>query len=374
MSTENTSIATGLSAMFQAAQTGGDLRSAFNSPDSVQPAPEPSQEAPEEGDAEVVEASEQSEESSQSPSESQDSEVEKVSAESKSDIEEITITDSKGKRTLKVDFSDRDKLKKMVQLAAGARKWQQERDLERAERAKEREEAKKLTEDMGKFEKAYGQGGYEGVKNLVELLEGSGSFDKFLEQATAERDRWDSMTESERREVEFERKQQSEQSRLKELESKYESKLAELTSRQEQAEVKSLESKLHPAFDRYRFAGKLNDPVAEQRLDRALWSQAMESLEAIPENVEITQAMIEKEFRKAAADFSSAVNKQVNQKVQKVIRTTKEDATRKAQATVNKSMKSSGAADQFRKDISQSGSGGLASALRAMVEGRVKLK
>jgi ribosome-associated translation inhibitor RaiA len=84
--------------------------------------------------------------------------------------------------------------------------------------------------------------------------------------------------------------------------------------------------------------------------------------------------MIEKEFRKASAEFSSAVNKQVNQKVQKVIRTTKEDATRKAQATVNKSMSNSGAADQFRKDISQSGSGGLASALRAMVEGRVKLK
>jgi hypothetical protein len=374
MSTENTSIAEGLSAMFQAAQTGGDLRSAFNSPESVSAPEAAPQEVAEEVESETIQAGEQPEEVAPEQSESQDSKDDKVSASKSADIEEITITDSKGKRTLKVDFSDRDKLKKMVQLAAGARKWQQERDTERAERAKEREESKKLAEDMSKFEKAYGQGGYEGVKNLVELLEGSGSFDKFLASANEERDRWENMSESEKRDIEFERKQTAEQSRLKELESKYESKLAELTSRQEQAEIKSLESKLHPAFDRYRFAGKLNDPIAEQRLDKALWSQAMESLEAVPENVEITQAMIEKEFRKAAAEFSSAVNKQVNQKVQKVIRTTKEDATRKAQATVNKSMKSTGAADQFRKDISQSGSGGLASALRAMVEGRVKLK
>jgi len=227
---------------------------------------------------------------------------------------------------------------------------------------------------MAKFEKAYGEGGVKGIRALVELLEGPEGLDKFVQEYSAEKDRWESMDPDERTNVIRQQEIESERSKVSKLEQEYKAKLDELTARQEQAEVKTLESKLHPAFDRYRFAGKLGDPVAEHRYDTAIWNQAMEALEQYPDNVELTPAMIEKEFRNVAQAFGKVINKQVDSKVQKVIRKTKEDATRKAQATVSKTMQTSSAAEQFQRDVRSSGSGNIANALRSLMSGQVKLK
>lgn len=261
----------------------------------------------------------------------------------------------------------------MVQLAAGARKWQQERDQERKSKAELEQNYTKLQSDMSKFEKAYGEGGISGFKNLVELLEGKGAFDRFVDEAQAERERWESMDPSERRQVERERELEAERAKASEIEKKYESKLQELTQRQEQAELRTLESKLHPAFDRYRFSGKLGDAVAEHHYDQALWNQAMDRLEKYPEDVELTTALIEKEFRNVAQAFNKVINRQVDQKVQKVITKTKENATRQAQAKVSKSMQSSSESDRFNQSLRSGGSGNIASALTALMQGKVKL-
>lgn len=369
MSNENnTSVSAGLAAMFQAAQSGGDLKAAFNAPDAV-PAPavinETEQEsAPEqENNAETINVSE-SQENESSDSKVQDSEKEPGIE----DIEEITFTDHKGRRTVKVDFSDRDKVKKLASLAYGSRKFQVERDQSRQELVQERESNQKLKDDMSKFESIYEK---EGLKGLALMLEGPDGYAKFLSEARAEQERWEEMDPRERESALRERELVSSAEKEKKLREDYESRLAELDKRQRDADEKAFEAKLIPSFDRYRFAGKLGDPVAEHKLDKAIWSDVMDALQPYEDKgLDITQAMIDKEFRKASQELNSVVNKQVEKKTKVAIQKAKTTAQTKAQAKVSQSMQTNSASEKFKSDMS---SGNIKDALRSFMSGQVKL-
>lgn len=371
----NTSISTGMAAMFQAAATGGDLKAAFNNPGSVQaPAPieETDKEAPESGapaedTSETINVSERSDDEPQTDSSKPKEQAEKA-ATNLEDIEEITFTDHKGRRSVKVDFSDRDKVKKLASLAYGSRKFQVERDQVKQELAKQVEDTAKLKADMDKFETVYAK---QGLKGLITMLEGPEGLDKFVKDYKSEQEKWEDMTPAERNAENRAREAQASAEKDRASKEDYEKRLAELDKRQTEADNKAFESKLHPAFDRYRFAGKLGDAIAEHRLDQAVWSQAMDALQPYEDKgVEITQAMIDKEFRKASQELSSIVNKQVDKKTKVAVQKAKTNAQSKAQATVSKGMKTSSSSEQFKKDI---GSGNIRDALRSVMSGAVKL-
>lgn len=374
MSIENANgdVRSGLAAMFQAAQSGGDLRAAFNSPDSVTDQPEQTADEPkdeeavstEEQPAETVSASERQDDESQNDSETKPEEK----SDKVEDIEEITFTDHKGRRTVKVDFSDRDKVRKLASLAYGSRKFQVERDQSRQELAKEREESKKLKDDMAKFESVYEK---QGIKGLVMMLEGPEGYENFLKEAKAEQERWEEMDPAERTKVLKDREIESEREKARKSEEEYQRRIAELDKRQKEADEKAFEAKLHPAFDRYRFNGKLGDPVAEHRLDQALWDQTMDALQPYEDKgLEITQAMVDKEFRKASQELGKIINKQVDKKTKVAVQKAKTTAQTKAQAKVSQGMQTSAASEQFKKDIN---SGNVKDALRSFLSGNVKL-
>lgn len=370
----NTSVSAGLHAMISAAQSGGDLRTAFNSPESVQiSVPPVSEDIDKKAGSEptenqdTVSASESQEENSvDSQTTAPDEEAQKEA--SVGDIEEITFTDHKGRRTVKVDFSDRDKVKKLASLAYGSRKFQVERDQARQEIAKEREEKQKLAADMTKFESIYEK---QGLRGLAIMLEGQEGLDKLLGDIQAEKERWSEMTPAERNAEIRVRELESQTSKEQALREDYEKRLKELDERNKAADEKTFESKLHPSFDRYRYHGKLGDSVAEHKLDKALWADVMENLQPyVDKDVEITQAMIDKEFRKARSEWDKTVNKQVDKKTKVAVQKAKNNAQSKAQATVSKGMQTSSASEQFKKDIN---SGNIRDALHSFMAGKVKL-
>jgi len=369
----NTSVSAGLSAMISAAQQGSDLRAAFNSPDSVQTPEikdtETESTSPEqENEPETISASERSEDESQKDSQTTAESDDKSDKESVSDIEEITFTDHKGRRSVKVDFSDRDKVKKLASLAYGSRKFQVERDQFKQELVKEREEKSKLAADMNKFESVYEK---QGLKGLITMLEGPEGIDKFIKSYQSEQDRWADMSPAEKNAEIRARELESSVEKEKSLREDYEKRIKELDERQKSADEKTFESKLHPAFDRYRFAGKLGDSVAEHRLDQAVWSQAMDALQPYEDKgVEITQSMIDKEFRKASQELSNIVNKQVDKKTKVAVQKAKTNAQTKAQAKVSQGMQTNQASEQFKKDIN---SGNIRDALHSFMSGKVKL-
>lgn len=281
---------------------------------------------------------------------SQEEDSKDAQPEESSDIEELIVTGAKGRRKVKVDFSDKDKLKKHVQLSYGARKWQAERDEARSQLQSTKDELKSLKGDWDKLEAAYES---KGVAGLVNLLEGrEDAYETFRREELEREQRFQSMSDDERAAYDRDQELQKERARSKKLEEEYDRKLQEIQEAQDRNEMRALESKILPSFDRYRFKGKLGDEVAETEFDEMLWSRALGSLDKIiDENVELTPAMIDKEFRRISVTIKKHLNSQVDKGLKKTISKKKQDAAKKVRATVSKSMKVSQDEQVFRENM-----------------------
>lgn len=270
-----------------------------------------------------------------------DSSVETPARESKVDIAEIKITDDKGQRKVKVDFSDKDKLTKYVQLAYGARKWQKERD----------EVKKQLDEKVqmwDKFEAAWKQG----YKGLINMLEGSeNAFDKLVTAEVERRQALEDMSPLERKNMEIEERIRQQQLESEKLKSTYEKKLEDISRKEAEAETKELQSKINPSFERYRFAGKLGNEVAEHEFDTMLWERTLARLEKLPDSVNITQAIIDKEFRAVASLMSGHLKGQAEKEVKKSIETKKTVAANKVQAAAKRGVTQKAGIDEVRESL-----------------------
>lgn len=267
----------------------------------------------------------------------------------KSEVEKVKVTDAKGRREVEVDFTDKEKIKKYVQLAYGGRKWQQERDSARADLTKVQTEYSTLKSDWDKVEKAYSE---NGVAGLVNLLEGKqDAFDSWYKQERERREAFESMTDYEKQSYYKEEQARKQEQENQKLRQEYESKLKEIQTEREQTETRALESRLHPAFDRYRFTGSLGDEVAEHHYDKALWNQALSNLEELPENVELTQAIVDREFRKVAQAFKKVINQQVEKNTKKAVDNKKQAAASKAQATASRGIKKNSELENMRNSM-----------------------
>jgi hypothetical protein len=285
------------------------------------------------------------------------------------DIEEIIITDDSGKKKLKVDWSDREKLKKYVQQAAGMRKFQAERDQLTTKLKTIEPEYQDLKKSWSAVEEAFSKGG---IKGLVNLLAGDAQgYEKHIQSEVARIKAREAASPSELERMDLEEKLTLERRERELLQKKVEEDLRRSQEEREVASLKSLESQVHPAFDKYRFAGKLGDEVVEARLDQAVWDQALKRLEQYPDDVELTSTLIDREFREVANSFRKIINKQAEQKANKVVTSKKIAAQENAAAAAMNSMMANTAqsTEKFKQDIRK---GDLTSALRDMMTGKFK--
>ena len=293
---------------------------------------------------------------------STDSEVGSAEAAAKpqtpSGKESITITDDRGKRKIEIDWENKDQLKKYVQMAHGARKWQAERD--QALGAKKELEGKvaSLSGNWDTLEQAYQS---NGVAGLVDLLEGrQGAFDEweksridrhsFLQKASPEQRELLQLKEQEqKRQAEFDR-------RNKENEDFRNS----ITQEREQSEMKVLESTVHPSFDRYRFADKLGDANTEAMFDEMLWNSALKRLEPYEEKgIPLTSDLVEKEFKAVSVALRKQINVQAEKKAAKAVAQRKQEATENAQAAVANGYRGSNVGKEAGDMIRQGNLAGL---------------
>lgn len=302
-----------------------------------------------------------SEISSEEPSKDSKPAAKKASSK---DIEEIMVSGPEGRRKVKVDFSDREAVKKQVQLAYGARKWQKERDDYKTQLESVSKEHSSLKSDWDKVEKAYKQ---SGVKGLIDLIEGrEGAWKETLKQINDEQARFEAMSPVERKAHDLEQRAKIEAAEHKKLRDEYEAKLNEIKTEKEKADLRSIESRITPSFDRYRFKGTLGDEIAETEFDEMLWNRALTQLDKVPEDVELTPAMVDKEFRRIATAMRKHLNTQVDSKVKAAVNKSKQDTAKKAQTVVKRSMKSSSEVEEFKQNM-KSGNlvDGLASFFKA---------
>lgn len=297
-----------------------------------------------------------------------------VSESSAPDVEELVITDEKGKRKIKIDWKNRESLKKAVSLAAGARKWQQEKD--QAEKKLREYEAKlkevdAASEERQAFKKLNEVWKNEGLKGLVNLLEGKQeAYDAFVQKELERRQAYDKASPAEKRIMELEQKMEQEarerlraQKEAEELRNASQSELAN-------ARKERLASVMNPIFDKYRFEGTIGDPETEAALSQTVWDRAKKALMDLPDNVELTASVIDREFAKAASVFSKAIQKKSTDNVKKILDNKKAAAAENVATKAVQGFKPNPDKEKFRQDIR---SGNLTAALTSILTGKTKL-
>jgi hypothetical protein len=138
----------------------------------------------------------------------------------------------------------------------------------------------------------------------------------------------------------------------------------------EEAQLKSIEAQVSPAFNKVRFAGTLGDPAQEAAFDQAIWDQSLKNLEALPEHIPMTQQLVEKEFEKVASAFRKAIGKQAAKETKQVIEGKKAAAAQQIAAKVSSSVGRQTDTQAMAKHIQKGGVGGLTDGLLSILRGR----
>jgi hypothetical protein len=287
-----------------------------------------------------------------------DPEPVKQEAEAKED--QVEFIKAAGKQ-IKIDYNDRARIKRAFAGEAGMRKFQRERD----DLTKQVESLKESAESYNKLDEIYQT---QGVAGVVEKLEG-----RTLDEIVQERiDRM--ILEHEKPEeaarLKHEEELAAERRQREALQRKMESELERSRAEREAAEETKLEGMIKPVFTRYSFSGKLGDETAEHQMDQALWNQAIDRLEALPDDIELTPALVRREFRAVANTFNKIINKQAESQTQKISRAKKTAAAENVQSAAA----SGTAAASNRSDfVKKYKSGDLKGSLVDLLTGKVKL-
>ena len=340
-------VADPVSAAFEAFKSGKDPEAAvYGTPSKTssmaapkaQPAVGSALEAPEQEATESESPEPSSEEAA--PAEAQAAEGTGLPTE-----EEIVVSDDSGtRRRLKVSYTDREKIKKAYEMAAGMRKAFSERDTFKQKVSAMETDYKDLKSSWGALEEAFSKSGVAGIVNL--LGGKNDAFESFMKSEVDKRNRYATASPEEKRQLDLQSQLDQERAEKKQLMDKVQADLSASQEAKKSAEQKNAESVLHPTFDKYRFTGKLGDASLEEQLDSAVWTQAREKLMALPDDTDITPAMVDKAFRETANTFRKAIDKQANTQVQQTVAKKKVAAQEAAQAAIQGSNGGTSSASQ----------------------------
>jgi hypothetical protein len=282
-------------------------------------------------------------------------------------VERFEVTDHKGRRSVEINWADPKVRKAIAERAAGMRKFQVERDQANTKLKEIEPDASLGSRLRAAFEKS----GVEGV--FAEFRDGDRLLDEAIARRAAHKEWWAKATPEQKAAYEARQDKERESARAAAAEARaaeLEKKRAEEQAAADQARVTSA---FEPAFEKFRFAGKLGDANLEERLDRQLFAVARdliaEELESLPDGAEIDTSFVAKKVREQAEVLRSAISKRADKVVSKKIETAKRDATSKAQATVKASMTKSKNDDPVRGAVQK---GDMRGALKAWLTNQRK--
>jgi hypothetical protein len=284
------------------------------------------------------------------------------------DVEYINVTDETGKKRLKVDWNDRDAIKKQLSLLAGARKWQAERDraLSQLQEVKAKEDNIKAWDVI---EAAWNQGR---EKAVIDVLAGKqGAAQEWLTGEIEKQAKYQQATPQEREFYDMQERMKAQASQIEETNKKMQEQTERASKAKQEAEQAELRTYATDAFMKVRFNGQLADAAAEQQLNEVIWSQALARIDAMPDGTAVTAQLMEKEFAAVADTFRKVVKQQVETGTKKAMDQKKEQAQVKLNVQAKTSTKpSTKAEDQFREDVK---SGNIVDSLKALMMGKIKL-
>jgi len=128
----------------------------------------------------------------------------------------------------------------------------------------------------------------------------------------------------------------------------------------EQAETRALESRIHPAFGKYRFSGKLGSAEDEHMFDDMLWSAAMKKLEPLEEQgLEITREAVDKAFSSTATAIRRRIRSHAEKRVSKTVEHKKQQAAETAEKHTMKGISNNSKAEEASELLRKGNLSGL---------------
>lgn len=270
------------------------------------------------------------------------------------DKEIITVTDENGrKRQVEIDLSNREEVKKAYSMMHGARKWQAERDRALTSAKEVQTQLETRNKDWQVLEQAF----QKGADQLFDLLAGRrGAFDEMVQGRIQRAEYLKSASPQEVQALEAREQAEKHQKDLEQLKRENADFKKQVTEERETAELRSVESRVNPVFDKYRFADKLGNPDDEHMFDEMLWTSALNRLMPYEEKgVEITPELVEREFRTVASALRRRINVQAEQKASRAVQQKKQEATENVQAKLKSGYDRGGNTAQEARSMIDSG-------------------
>lgn len=227
-----------------------------------------------------------------------------------------------GGKKVKVDFNDRENIKRVYAMAAGARQWQAERDS--------------LKTTNTELEKKYGE-----IKETLDFLEDNRHDDEKIFELTTgkslnetfkawaeEQQMIVGMTESEK---ELYLSNQDHRQRIAEVE-KRERQLQAKLENASKLEAEAAESKqtsiANPIFFKYNFDNELGDPQLEYNLNNMLWDATKKEMSQYDT---VTPDMFEESFKRISNQVRSGFKNKAQDVVKKTVKNKQKAVKAKAQ-------------------------------------------
>lgn len=326
--------------------------SAQENPSSATETPAPVEQAPE-TQPETPPADPQVDESS-----------EKSAPESPKDIIEFWATDSKGRKKVQVDLSDRKKLEQQLAMAHGARKFQAERDSFKSKYEELEKKHGETASTLSSLEDIYSQHGIEGI---VDVLTGEkGGYKKHLMKELEREAIKRTASPEQLKQIELMEELEKERSERRREKQSREAELTRVASDREASQLDKATASLLPVFESVRFAGRLGDTEAENLFDKQIWESTVDAMVNVPAE-EWTRERIQMEFKKNSLVYQKFIKQNEKATAKKVV----EDKKKDAQVRIAQAVQSSQTASKGRTDITDSiRKGNIADAFLASILGK----
>jgi hypothetical protein len=289
-----------------------------------------------------------------------------------------TETVTWGGKEVKIDYTDRNQIKRDKALAMGARTWQAERDSALAKvKAFEAQEAdnKDARDFRSALTDAFEKKGLKGLVNL--LTQDETGYDKYIAAEVERRTAYAKAT-PEQRAILDEKEHLAQLKQELEYDRKNREKQIEMASKKEKDAIAATEASNEKAFldiastskGKNSFAGTLDNEDLEAALDTRVWEKVKTELSSMPDDTELTQAMMDKLFNKYYTAISKGLSGKIEKQADSKLQEKKRDAQTKLSTTAKNNNMPRGAVEEFNKAADGGNWGDM---FKMILGGKVKL-
>lgn len=266
----------------------------------------------------------ESEEEAVEEESAEDEQEEESEEDSTPDLPDVETVKADGKM-VKIDYTDRDHIKRVYQKYVAQARYQSERDTARKELAEVKESAAKNDELIGLLNSHI-----DDPQEMYRLITGGKDLKDQFKEWQKEEDKFHLMSESEKKAYLSAKEVDKRQKDLEKREAAIQRQLQESEEKKLRANRDEQQSMVTSSFEKHRF-NEVDDPIRAEQLDRRLWNDVVSKLSKYDS---INREIVEKEMKEASETLRSIIGTFSKTEKKKAVSSQKKTAKKAAAQAV----------------------------------------